>query len=275
MAEKKELFVQDWNNVVSEGRNELVFENKNKQYGAYEIRKGYNKTITIALLTGISAFVFFAMLPKIIELLTPSEEDALKGNTEVAIDLTEPPPIDETEPPPPPPPPPPVMETVKFVPPVVTDEEVPDEEIPPPQEKLTETNVSTETQEGTGGDIIIPDGTGNEAVGSAPEEIFTIVEQMPSFPGGEEELFKYLSKNINYPAMEKDNGISGTAYVTFVVDKDGKIKDAKIARGVRGGPGCDKEALRVVEKMPDWKAGKQNGRQVSVQFNMPIKFGLR
>ena len=173
-----------------------------------------------------------------------------------------------------PPPPPPVMETVKFVPPVVTDEEVPDEEIPPPQEKLTETQVSTETQEGSG-DIIIPDGTGNEVVGNEPEQVFTIVEQMPAFPGGEEELFKYLGKNINYPAMEKDNGISGTAYVTFVVDKDGKIKDAKIARGVRGGPGCDKEALRVVSGMPDWKAGKQNGRQVSVQFNLPIKFVLK
>ena len=275
MAEKNGMFVQDWSNVVFEGRNELVFEKKNKEYGAYQLRRGYNRTVTVALLIGISAFVFFALLPKIMELLTPSEEDVLKNNTEVAIDLTEPPPIDETEPPPPPPPPPPVMETVKFVPPVVTDEEVPDEEIPPPQEKLSETNVSTETQEGTGGDIVIPDGTGNEVVGAEPEQVFTIVEQMPSFPGGEEELFKYLSKNINYPAMEKDNGISGTAYVTFVVDKDGKIKDAKIARGVRGGPGCDKEALRVVSNMPDWKAGKQNGRQVSVQFNLPIKFVLK
>ncbi len=275
MAEKNGMFIQDWSNVVYEGRNELVFEHKNKEYGAYQIRRGYNRTVTIALLIGISAFVFFALLPKIIELLTPSEEDALKTNTEVAIDLTEPPPIDETEPPPPPPPPPPVMETVKFVPPVVTDEEVPDEEIPPPQEKLSETTVSTETQEGNGGDIIIPDGTGNEVVGTEPEQVFTIVEQMPSFPGGEEELFKYLGKNIQYPAMEKDNGISGTAYVTFVVDKDGKIKDAKIARGVKGGPGCDREALRVVSSMPDWKAGKQNGRQVSVQFNLPIKFVLR
>ena len=274
MAEKNGMFVQDWSNVVYEGRNELVFENKNKEYGAYQIRRGYNRTVTMALLFGIGIFVFFALLPKIIQLLTPSSDDALKNTTEVAIDLTEPPPIDPTEPPPPPPPPPPVMETVKFVPPVVTDEEVPDEEIPPPQEKLSETQVSTETQEGTG-DIIIPDSKGNEAVGPEKEEIFTIVEQMPSFPGGEEELFKYLGKNINYPAMEKDNGISGTAYVNFVVDKDGKVKDAKIVRGVKGGPGCDKEALRVVQAMPDWKAGKQNGRSVSVSYNLPIKFVLK
>jgi protein TonB len=274
MAEKNGMFVQDWNNVVYEGRNELVFEKKNKEYGAYQLRRGYNRTVNMALLIGIGIFVFFALLPKIMELLTPSEEDLLKNTQEVAIDLTEPPPIDETEPPPPPPPPPPVMETVKFVPPVVTDEEVPDEEIPPPQEKLSETQVSTETQEGSG-DIIIPDGTGNEVVGSEPEQIFTIVEQMPSFPGGEDKLMEFLNKNISYPAMEKDNGISGTVYVNFIVDKDGKIKDVKVVRGVKGGPGCDKEALRVISKMPDWSAGKQNGRQVSVQFVLPIKFQLR
>ena len=112
----------------------------------------------------------------------------------------------------------------------------------------------------------------DEAVIEAP---LTIVEQMPSFPGGESEMMKYIQKNVSYPQMEKEGQIQGTCYVTFVVEKDGSITDVKVLRGVSGGKGCDKEAMRVVKSMPNWKAGKQNGREVRVQFNLPIKFTLR
>jgi protein TonB len=105
------------------------------------------------------------------------------------------------------------------------------------------------------------------------EQIFTIVEEMPSFPGGEAELFKYLGKNIKYPQMATDAGISGVVYVTFVVDKDGKIRDVKVLRGIGGG--CDEEAVRVVKSMPSWKPGKQRGKAVTVQYNLPIRFTLR
>ena len=105
------------------------------------------------------------------------------------------------------------------------------------------------------------------------EQIFTIVEEMPSFPGGEEELFKYLGKSIKYPQMAADAGISGVVYVTFVVDKDGKVKDAKVLRGIGGG--CDEEAIRVVKAMPPWKPGKQRGKAVKVQYNLPIRFTLK
>ena len=105
------------------------------------------------------------------------------------------------------------------------------------------------------------------------EQIFTIVEEMPSFPGGEAELFKYLGKNIKYPEMANSAGISGVVYVTFVVDKDGKIKDVKVLRGIGGG--CDEEAVRVVKNMPAWKPGKQRGKSVTVQYNLPIRFTLR
>ena len=103
-------------------------------------------------------------------------------------------------------------------------------------------------------------------------KIFTVVEEMPSFPGGEAKLFEYLSK-IKYPAIARENGISGRVYVTFVVDKDGKIKDAKLLRGIGGG--CDEEALRVVKSMPDWKPGRQNGRNVTVQYNLSVNFNLK
>ena len=270
---KSGRLTSDWINIVSEGRNELVFEEKNKDYGAYAIRKGYNRTVVIALAISVFTFLFFISLPKIIEFFGKTEEAVVAGPTEVQIDLTEPPPIDESEPPPPPPPPPPVLETIKFTPPVVVDEVI--EEIPPVQEKLSETNVGETTQEGTGDqEIIIPDDVGSGPV-EVKEEIFTVVEQMPSFQGGDGELMKFIQKNIVYPAVEKEAGISGTAYVTFVVDKDGKITDVKILRGVSGGPNCDKEAMRVIKAMPAWKPGKQNGRPVSVHYNLPIKFVLR
>ena len=105
------------------------------------------------------------------------------------------------------------------------------------------------------------------------DQIFTIVEQMPQFGGGESDLLNYLAKNIKYPQMAKESGISGIVYVTFVVGKNGKVGEVKVLRGIGGG--CDKEAVRVVKTMPDWKAGKQRGKPVSVQYNLPVRFVLR
>ena len=108
-----------------------------------------------------------------------------------------------------------------------------------------------------------------------PNQIYTITEQMPEFKGGDAKMREFIQKNIVYPQAEKETNITGTCYVTFVVEKNGKITGIKIIRGVTNGPGCDKEAKRVVSAMPAWKAGKQNGREVRVQFNLPIKFTIR
>ena len=96
---------------------------------------------------------------------------------------------------------------------------------------------------------------------------------MPSFPGGEEALMKYLGTQIKYPVMARENGISGRVYLSFYVDKDGKVKEVKVLRGIGGG--CDEEALRVVRAMPDWKPGRQNGRNVAVYYNVPVSFNLK
>jgi len=263
----------NWDNLVAPVRNDLVFENRNKNYGAYDLRRNQNKTLAIALLITSIAFILIIGFPKILALLSNSQKEVEVPLVITNVDLTPPPPIDETEPPPPPPPPPPVMETVKFTPPVVTDEEVVDE--PPPIQTEELPQISTVTQEGDGSDDIVIPEAGTGVVESAPEEIFTVVEQMPSFPGGEGELFKYLSTNIKYPSFEADNGITGRCIVTFVVEKDGSITDVRVLRGVSGGPGCDKEALRVVKSMPSWKPGKQNGRAARVQYNLPINFSLK
>lgn len=274
MAEKT-LF-NEWTSVVAESRNDLVFEDRNKVYGAYDLRRRHNRIMVVALAISASTFLFGISLPKIIELFSQQEEEVVIPVDITPTDLTAPPPVDETEPPPPPPPPPPVMETVKFTPPVVTDEEVVED--PPPVQTEETPQISTVTQEGSGdeNDIVIPDeGTGNQVVAPVVEAPLTIVEQMPSFPGGEAEMMKYIQKNTQFPQVEKEAGIQGTCYVTFVVEKDGNITDVRVLRGVSGGPGCDKEAVRVVKSMPNWKAGKQNGREVRVQFNLPIKFTLR
>lgn len=273
MAEKSSLF-NNWDSVVAPVRNDLVFENKHKDYGAYDLRKNHNRSVAIALLITGASFIFVVSLPAIIDWIKNATEEVAVPIDMTQVDLTAPPPLDETEPPPPPPPPPPVMETVKFTPPVVTDEEVVED--PPPVQTEETPQISTVTQEGTGDeDIIIPENTGNGVVEPVIEAPLTIVEQMPTFPGGEVEMMKYIQKNVQYPQVEKEAGISGTCYVTFVVEKDGSITDVKVLRGVSGGPGCDKEAQRVVKSMPHWKPGKQNGREVRVQFNLPIKFTLR
>ena len=104
-------------------------------------------------------------------------------------------------------------------------------------------------------------------------KIFTVVENDPEFPGGMDALYKYLAENIKYPQLARDNGITGKVYVTFVVERDGSIANPKILRDIGGG--CGAEALRVVKSMPKWTPGKQRGKAVRVQFNLPVNFNLK
>lgn len=98
-------------------------------------------------------------------------------------------------------------------------------------------------------------------------------EIMPEFPGGLEALLNYLSRNIRYPTEARQQGIQGRVYLSFVIEKNGSVSTIEILRGIGGG--CDEEAIRVVEKMPNWNPGKQNGRPVRVIYNLPVRFSLR
>ena len=98
------------------------------------------------------------------------------------------------------------------------------------------------------------------------------VEQKPEFENGDKAMYAFLSKNIVYPAIARENGISGTVFVGFVVSKDGTIRNVEIKRGIGGG--CNEEAIRVIKLMPKWKPGKQNGKAVNVAFTLPVKFRL-
>lgn len=162
-------------------------------------------------------------------------------------------PITEQNTPPPPPPPPQAPEMIEIV---EDDVEVEDE-----VEIDTEADVTT----------VVEDFKVAEEV--VEEEIFTIVEDMPSFPGGEKALFKYLGDNVSYPPAAKANGIAGKVYVNFTVAKDGSITDVKIIRGVH--ELLDKEAIRVVKSFPKWTPGKQRGKAVKVSYNLPITFVLK
>lgn len=257
---------------------DIVFEGKNKDYGAYELRslsakRHYRALILIALF-----FVCALFLPILFKTVMPKKKERMVEVTSLA-DLK----VEETKPKEEiitAPPPPPLKSSIKFTPPVIKpDEEVADEDEVKTQETLNETKITISVADVKGTDeengVDVADLDENQQITEeAPEEqVFVIVEQMPSFPGGEDALRKFIAHSIKYPVIAQENGIQGKVYVTFVVDRDGSITNAKVARGVD--PSLDKEALRVVNSLPKWVPGKQGGKAVKVSFTVPISFVLQ
>ena len=162
----------------------------------------------------------------------------------------------------PPPPPPPEVPEVTTVIEVVSDD----------KEIENEVTFNAEVDDKTANIEITPVKI-EEEVDEDEVTIFTVVENDPEFPGGMEALYKYLAQNIKYPALARDNGITGRVYVTFVVERDGSIANPKVLKDIGGG--CGQEAIRVVKSMPRWTPGKQRGKAVRVQFNLPVNFNLK
>ena len=162
---------------------------------------------------------------------------------------------------PPPPPPPEVPEVTTLIEVVADDQEIKNELV-----------VNAEVNEDTKNIAIVPVQIEEEEE-VAEEPIFTVVESEPEFPGGMEALYRYLAQNIKYPQLARENGITGKVYVTFVVERDGSIANPKVLRDIGGG--CGAEAIRVVKSMPKWTPGKQRGKAVRVQFNLPVNFNLK
>ena len=132
--------------------------------------------------------------------------------------------------------------------------------------------VNAEVDESTQNIEITP-GVVEEEEEEEEAQIFTVVEKDPEFPGGMDALYKYLAQNIKYPTIARENGITGRVYVTFVVERDGSIANPRVLRDIGGG--CGAEAIRVVKSMPKWNPGKQSGKAVRVQFNLPVNFNLQ
>ena len=260
---------KSWNNVTLDARNDIVFQGRNQEYGAYELRANYNRRVSF-IIGGMLVFSIALLgVKKFIDRPREAEvEEVLKVEQ---IDLTPPPPVEEQPPPPPPPPPPPMVEMVKFTPPVIK-EDAAEEEPQKLQEEVKETQVGTKDQEGEA--IVAPPTDVAGPTEPAAPEIFTIVEEMPEFPGGAQAMYKYIQQNVQYPAMAREAGISGKCFMKFVVNETGAISNVEVLKGVPGCPDCDKEAIRVLKSMPAWKPGKMTGRPVKVFYTLPINFKL-
>lgn len=276
MAEVFDKLFNSWSNITSEFRNELVFADRNKEYGAYQLRKNYNRYYTIALGITMGILVVGFGVPKIVSAFQEKMEEV--ENVDIQLTDLEPPPVDKDEPeppPPPPPPPPPAQEMVKFIPPVVVDEPIVEEVVT--QEELKETEAGEKTQEGTGDDVVIipEEGTGDQVI-EGPKEVspFISVEQMPEFKGGEGAMMKFIAENLEYPQAAKDASIEGRVHLKFTVTADGSIKDIVVLNKDKLGYGCEEAAIAVIRKMPKWTPGRQNGQPVPVYFNIPIRFRL-
>lgn len=271
------------NKILSADILDLVFEGRNKDYGAYELRKTYNRRITRALIITATLFILI--------FLAAFLSNKINANRDKAVDVKE---VELTaikeeeqpkpEPPPPPPPPktepPPKVEMTKFTPPqIVKDEEVKKEDIPPEVEKLEDTKIDVVSQEGIKDvGIATPVVDEGKAVVAAPkdetdyEQTFTKVEVEASFKGGEGAWRKYLERNLNASAPV-DNGAAPGSYtvvVQFIVDKEGNISDVKALSN--HGYGMEDEAVRVIKRGPKWEPAIQNGRQVKAYRKQPITF---
>jgi len=267
------------NKILSADILDLVFEDRNKDYGAYELRKTYNRRITRALIVTASV-ALLALLGSVLASTMKSNGPKKFKTSEVTLqDIKQ---EEKKEEPPPPPPPkqePPKVEMTKFTPPkIVKDEEVKKEEIPPEVEDLKDTKIDVVSQEGIKDEGIVPEKVdeGKQIVEEKKEDdenkIFDKVEIEAGFPGGESKWRQYLERNCN-GQVASDNGAPEGTYTTivqFVVDKEGNISDVRPLTS--HGFGMEEEAMRVIKKGPKWTPAVQNGRNVKAYRKQPITF---
>ena len=254
---------------------ELVFQGKNKEYGAYQLRGDSSKRHNRAMIIiGILAVIGFS-LPKLLDMVKPKQREVVTEVTtlstlkqaEVKNDIKKAAVVE---------PPPALKSSIKFTAPVIKkDEEVAENEEIKSQEDLTKAT----------GSISIADVKGNDEKGMdiadikqnvtqvVEEKVWDVIEQMPQFPGGEMELMKFLGNNIKYPVIAQENGIEGRVIIGFIVSKTGLISDVTVLRSLD--PSCDREAVRVVKTLPKWIPGKQNGENVNVRYTLPVAFKLQ
>ncbi len=265
---------------------DLVFEGRNKEYGAYTLRKETGKrnlksmlivfAAIIAIMAAVAAKVAIEnAFPKKVAMETDVELSKLAQKKEAKVEKKAPVKVEEQK----------VVEkvksSVKFTPPVIKkDSEVKPEEELKSQEDLNKTKTAIGSFDVKGNDEDGGEVLKAKEVIAQPEppkeeetKVFDVVEVMPSFPGGQSALFEYLSKNIKYPVVAEENGVQGRVIVTFVVERNGSITDVQVAKSVD--PSLDKEAVRVIKSMPHWIPGKQNGSAVRVKFTVPVTFRLQ
>lgn len=270
---KIDLTSQEWCDIIFEGRN--------KAYGAYDMRqsspKRHNMATLIVLLVALLAFT----LPKLVSYMVPDkglEEEMTEVTTLSNLKEAEVKKNEELKPLTEVPPPPPLKSSIKFTAPIIKkDEEVTDQDEIKSQDELIQNKVTISIADVKGNDEEHGKDIADfkEAVKPVVEEdnkVHVTVEQMPQFPGGETALLQYIRDNLKYPTIAQENGIQGRVIVRFVVSKDGSVKDITVLRGVDSS--LDKEAVRVVNSLPKFIPGKQNGHAVNVFYTLPVSFKL-
>ena len=277
--------------LTRNGWCDLIFEGRNKQYGAYKLRTQTGKRnvkaiITIAILAALCIVLFYikagydayqaahAKNENVTEISALNQPKKKEAKVERKVQVEEKKEVVKE-----------VKSSIKFTAPVIKkDAEVKPEEEMKTQDQIMQTNTAIGALDVKGnsdqGEILkVTQRVETEPVkAEAPKpevenKVFDVVEQMPSFPGGQGALMQYLANNIKYPVVAQENGVQGRVVVSFVVERDGSITDVQVVRSVD--PSLDREAQRVVKSMPRWIPGKQNGQAVRVKYNVPVSFRLQ
>lgn len=257
--------------------NDLVFDHRNKAYGAYILRRDYPFHVLLSLLLGVAIIASILAIPYLSSLWN---KEVMKNTTETppCIDceyVIKPPPKQNpsgggsSKPPTGPP-------TSQGGVPVVVNEgetEVKEAQGPDVKPGLPDDGIDG-PYDGPGEGNGPGSGGGLDGEDMPPDDGPTMMPEVwPQFPGGDDALFRYLTTHIQYPSLAKDIGIQGVVYLRFTIDQFGNVRDVTVERGIGGG--CDEEAVRVISKMPRWKPGKQGGRAVKVSYILPVKFALQ
>ena len=270
-------------NLTSQEWLDIIFEGKNKDYGAYTLRSDSPKRHSVAFIVVAAAAVLTILSASLINTYNQNKRkekitdvvqmsDISMKNAEVPKENIEkryeaPPPVE-------------LKSTIKFTAPVIKKDELVNEENQvKSMDEIAVSKVAISvadvkgTNEETGVDIATLQGNILIAPSDEPEKIFEVVEQPPSYPGGDAALMEYLNNNISYPTIAVDNLIQGKVTCSFVVGKDGSIQDVRVERSVDGS--LDKEAVRVIKSMPRWIPGRQGGNAVKVKYYLPVTFRLQ
>lgn len=243
--------------------DDIVFENRNKDYGAYDLRQDYHGRLMTGLIGSSVVALILLFLPALTGGRVASPVDAMEKIGTVNLTDIPIPKLQQPEQP---------KQKPQTAKPKASSFVVTSEPVETDTEALDELLDLTVTAPDGEGEVTVVTET---VVAEPPVEvnkIHDIVEVMPSYTGGMEAMIKYITKNMKYPASAKRLGIEGSVYVQFVVGADGKVTDAKVLRGIHSD--CDAEAVRVISSLPGWVSGKQNGKAVSVRMVLPIKFRM-
>ena len=246
--------------------DEIVFETRNKEYGAYKLRTKYNRTVIVALVVGIVIIATAVITPYLNAKALENRLRRAERQVEIKLENLDQPNDQVAPPPPPPPPPADVVQQQKYVPPVVVDSIKPEDV----KQLMTAEDAQVQVKDQEVVEVVE---VKQEVQEAEPEEVpFVVVEEMPLYPGGDIELLKYIASHTTYPDIAKENNIQGRVIVRFCVTAKGGVSQVSIMKGVDAE--LDKEAIRVVNTLPAFKPGKQGGKPVPVWYMVRITFTL-